>query len=168
MMETNSSVVLRMAVEIWLKCNMCPNRCSWQKHRSMKFYFSTERKQVVKTSEDLKSRYLDATGKVKTEVLRVSINNLNRIALKPTNIFTGQYIQILIESERSSGEPGWADRVEHLSHVKEKADNLAAVAAQGFDPFLEYKRKIQEERESKQGVWCAVGNYLQKIKYWSV
>ena len=173
------------------KCTICPNRCSWQKHMSMKFYFSTERKQVVKTSEDLKSRYLDATGKVKsandiikeivnefeavqvkiigiTEVLRKSINNLNRIALKPTNISTGQYIQILIESEKSTGEPGWADRVEHLSHVKEKADNLAAVAAQGFDPFLEYKRKIQEERESKQGVWCAVGNYLHKIKYWSV
>ena len=173
------------------KCNMCPNRCSWQQHRNMKFYFSTERKQVVKTSEDLKNRYLDATGKVKsandiieemvdefeavqvkiigiTEVLRKSINHLNKIALKPTNISTGQYIQILIESEKSSAEPGWADRVEHLLHVKEKADNLAAVAAQGFDPFLQYKRRIQEERENQQGVWCAVGNYLQKIKYWSV
>ena len=173
------------------KCNMCPRGCSWKQHTNMRYYFTTERKQVVKTSQDLKNRYLDATGKVKsandiieemvnefeavqikiigiTEVLRKSINKLNKIALKPTNISTSQYIQILIESEKSSGEPGWTDRVDHLSHVKEKADNLAAVAKQGFDPFLEYKRKIQEEREGKQGVWCAVGNYLQKIQYWAV
>ena len=172
------------------KCNMCTKRCFWQQHKNMKYYFTIERNKVTKTSEDLKNRYLDATGKVKsandiveamvnefeavqikiigiTEVLRKSINKLNKIALKPTSISTSQYIHILIESEKSAAEPGWTDRVDHLTHVKEKADSLEAVAKQGFDPFLEYKRKIQEERETKQGVWCAVANYLQKIQYWS-
>ena len=171
-------------------CNICPNRCSWQQHRNMTYYFTTERKGVTKTSEDLKNRYLDATGRVKsaneiiqalvdefeavqigiiciTEVVRKSINKLNRIALKPTLLSTSQYIHILIESEKSIAEPGWTDRVDHLTHLKEKIYNLEAIAKQGFDPFLEFKRKIQEERETKQGAWYAVGSYLQKIQDWS-
>ena len=149
----------------------------------------TERKQVTKTSEDLKRRYQDASGKVKsatdiinemvdefeavqikiigiTEVLRKSINKLNEIALKPNPLSTGEYIRLLIESEKSTAEPGWQDRVNHLNQVKEKVDNLAKVAKQGFDPFEAYKQKIKQERETKEGVWSAVGSYLQKINFW--
>ena len=171
------------------RCTVCNGRCSWDQHKNMKYYFTTERKQVTKTSNDLNRRYQDASGKVKsateiidemvdefeavqikiigiTEVLRKSINKLNEIALKPNPLSTGEYIRILIESEKSTAEPGWQDRVNHLNQVKEKVDNLAEVAKQGFDPFEAYKQKIKQERETKEGVWSAVGSYLQKINFW--
>ena len=171
------------------KCKVCVGRCPWEQHKNMRYYFTTERKQVTKTSEDLKNRYLDASGKVKsaneiihemvdefeavqikilgiTEVLRRSINKLNEIALKPNPLSTSEYIRILIESEKSRAEPGWQDRVNHLNHVKEKVDNLAEIEKQGFDPFEAYRLKIQQERETKAGVWSAVGGYLQKINFW--
>ena len=171
------------------KCTVCIGRCEWEKHVNMRYRLISERREVTKTSEDLKKKYKDASGKVKsatqiiedmvdefeavqikilgiTEVLRKSINNLNEIALKPNPISTGEYIRILIESEKSAAEPGWQDRVDHLSEVKEKVDQLAEVAKQGYDPFERYKEKIKQEKESNQGVWCAVGNYLNKIQFW--
>ena len=171
------------------KCTVCTGKCSWEQHKNMGYYFTVERQEVTKTSDDLKRRYQDASGKVKsatqiidemvdeleavqikiigiTEVLRRSINKLNEIALKPNPLSTGEYIRILIESEKSAAEPGWQDRVNHLNQVKEKVDNLAKVAKQGFDPFEAYKQKIKEERETKEGVWSAVGSYLQKIEFW--
>ena len=171
------------------KCTVCPKECEWKQHVNMRYRFTIERKEVTKTSEDLKRRYQDASGKVKTanqiiddmvdefeavqittvgitEVLRRSINKLNEIALKPNPLSTGEYIRILIESEKSAAEPGWQDRVNHLNQVKEKVDSLAEIAKQGFDPFEAYKKKIKEERETKEGVWSAVGNYLNKIQFW--
>ncbi|KAI6658889.1 hypothetical protein LOD99_10916 [Oopsacas minuta] len=173
------------------KCRVCTKGCSWEQHKNMQYYFTTNRNTVTKTSDDLKKRYQDATGKVKsanqiilemvnefeavqvvilgiTEVLRKSINKLNEIALKPNPLSAAEYISILIESEKSSAEPGWQDRVEHLNGVKVKIESLAAIEKQGFDPFEEYKRKIQEERNNTEGVWCAVAGYLQKIQYWKV
>ncbi|KAI6660803.1 hypothetical protein LOD99_10200 [Oopsacas minuta] len=170
------------------KCTVCYNRCSWTQHKNMRYYFTTERREVKKTSEDLKMRYLDASGKVKsatqivdemvdefeavqikvvciTEVLRKSINKLNEIALKPNPLSTGEYIRILIESEKANPEPGWEDRIVHLNDVKMKVDNLAKVTEEGFDPFEAYKIKIREEKQTKEGVWSSVGSYLKKIDF---
>ena len=106
-----------------------------KQHVSMRYQLISERREVTKTSEDLKQKYKDASGKVKsatqiiedmvdefeavqikilgiTEVLRKSINNLNEIALKPNPLSTDEYIRILIESEKSAAEPGWQDRVD--------------------------------------------------------
>ena len=117
------------------KCTVCIGRCEWRQHVSMRYQLISERREVTKTSEDLKQKYKDASGKVKsatqiiedmvdefeavqikilgiTEVLRKSINNLNEIALKPNPLSTDEYIRILIESEKSAAEPGWQDRVD--------------------------------------------------------
>eukprot|EP00800_Vazella_pourtalesii_P013482 TRINITY_DN322_c0_g1_i8.p1 TRINITY_DN322_c0_g1~~TRINITY_DN322_c0_g1_i8.p1 ORF type:complete len:443 (-),score=94.61 TRINITY_DN322_c0_g1_i8:286-1614(-) len=170
------------------KCTVCSNRCSWEQHKSMRYYFTTERREVTKTSEGLKQRYLDANGKVKsatiiieemvdefeavqikvvgiTEVLRKSINTLNEIALKPNPLSTGEYIEILIESEKANAEPGFQERIAHLNEVKKKVESLAKLAGQGFDPFSDYKRKIKQEKDDKEGVWSAVGDYLKKINF---
>ena len=45
---------------------------------------------------------------------------------------------------------------------------MAEVSKQGYDPFERYKEKIKQERESNQGVWCAVGTYLNKIQFWQI
>ena len=182
------SVVMDKPGSLSAKCTICCEKCSWHKHESLDYYFTTERNEVIKTSEDLKRRYQDASDKVKlvtetidemvdefeavqikiigiTEILRKSINTLNEIALKPNPLSTGEYIRILIESEQSAAESGWQDRVNHLNEVKEKVVNLAEIAKQSFDPFDSCKRKIKEDEETK-GIWSAVGVYLQKLQTW--
>ncbi|KAI6655451.1 hypothetical protein LOD99_11417 [Oopsacas minuta] len=111
----------------------------------MRYYYTTKRRTVKKTFNQLKQRYQDANGKVTsaqlivhkveseyetvqaqiiaiTEELRKSINKLNELALKPTSLSTSDYLDILIESEKTSAEPGWQDRVQHLTKVKERVD----------------------------------------------
>ena len=100
-----------------------------------------------------------------TEILRKSINKLNEIALKPNPLSTGEYIGILIESEKANAEPGFLDRINHLNEVKKKVEHLANVTEQGYDPFEVYKRKIKQEKDEKAGVWSAVGKYLNKIGF---
>ena len=168
------------------KCTVCRDNCSWHNHKSLDYYFITERKQIIKTSEDIKTRYLDASEKVNsvtaiiekkvdefesiqisingiTEVIHKSINTLNEIALEPNPLSTGEYILNLIEFEKSAAEPGWQDRINHLNEVKEKVDTLAAVAKEGYDPFEAFKLKLKEEKDAKE-VCSAICNYLQRIQ----
>ena len=172
------------------KCRVCIKGCHWKQHKNMQYYFTTETKAVVKTSYELKQRYQDANGKVQsaqqlvdgivdefeavqvkvigiTDVLRRSIEKLNKIALKPISLSTSEYITILIQSERMVAELGWQDRVQNLIEVKAKVDSMTQIAVDGFDPFESFKRRIAEDRQNKQGVWYKVGTYLEKIQFWS-
>ena len=172
------------------KCQVCIKGCHWKQHKNMQYYFTTKTTTVTKTSDELKQRYQDANGKIKsaqqlvngivnefeavqiriigiTDVLRRSIDKLNRIALKPTSLSTSEYITILIQSERTTAETGWQDRVQNLIEVREKVDSLTKIADEGYDPFEGFKLKIAEERRSQQGVWYAVGTYLDRINFWS-
>ena len=172
------------------KCRVCVQGCHWKKHINMPYYFTIKTTTVTKTSDQLKQRYQDANGRIQsaqqivngivdefeavqitiigiTDVLRRSIDKLNEIALKPTSLSTSDYIDVLIQSERTAGEPGWQDREKNLIEVKQRVISLVQIADDGYDPFEGFKRKIAEERESKQGVWYAVGTYLEKIQFWS-
>ena len=172
------------------KCRVCIKGCHWKQHKNMQYYFTTETKAVVKTSDELKQRYQDANGKVQsaqqlvdgivdefeavqvkvigiTDVLRRSIEKLNKIALKPISLSTSEYITILIQSEKMGAELGWQDRVQNLIGVKAKVDSMTQIAADGFDLFEGLKRRIAEDRQNKQGVRFTMGTYLEKIQFWS-
>ena len=172
------------------KCRVCPKACSWDQHKNMQYYFATKSQSVTKTSDELRQRYQDANGNIHsaqqivnglvdefeavqikvfgiTEVLRKSITTLNKIALKPTCLSTSEYITILIQSERTAAEPGWEARVNNLMDVKDKVECLIQISEDGYDPFEGFKRKIEEEKQTKQGVWYAVGSYLEKIQFWT-
>ena len=172
-----------------IMCRVCPQKCYWQNHKNMQFYFSTELREVTKTSDDLMRRYHDANGKMLkateivedmreefeavqikvigiTEILRKSITKLNEIALKPAPLSTPEYIDILIESERAAAKPGWKERMRSLNEVKNKVQQLAEIAKQGYDPFESYKKKIEEDKRTQRGVWSAVGDYLTGIEFW--
>ena len=172
------------------KCQVCIKGCHWKQHKNMQYYFTTKTTSVINTSSELKQRYQDANGKIKsaqqlvngivdefeavqiriigiTDVLCNSIDKLNRIALKPNSLSTSEYIDILIQSERTEAETGWQDRVQNLIEVREKVDSLTKIADEGYDPFEGFKRKIAEERQNKQGVWYAVGTYLDRINFLS-
>uniref|UniRef100_A0A671US05 Fibronectin type-III domain-containing protein n=1 Tax=Sparus aurata TaxID=8175 RepID=A0A671US05_SPAAU len=77
----------------------------------------------------LKSEY----DHVQAEVMKLMessakcLNRLKEIALKPNPLSTPDYVDLLIEGEKSECKPGWKQRVEHLTAVREQAEYMAKV-----------------------------------------
>ena len=153
-----------------IHCKACPKRCHWSHHRSMDYYFTTKTVTVTKNSQYLKQRYQDANSGMRsarqivesvrheyqhvqdsivaiTRDLSNSINNLNKLALKPTSLSTSEYVHILIESEKSSAKLGWQERVEHLTTIKKKLENPSII--------FEWDIQLERVEEPKE-----VGGYL--------
>lgn len=165
-------------------CRICPSKCHWSVHKNFPYKFVCKRVTVTKTAEDLRKRYQEATDKkltaenliskiqeefesvhlkvlVLTESVRKSLQRLKEIALKPNPLSTAEYIDILIDSEKSSASPGWQERVEQLRTVRKEAEYMQQIADKGFDPFKEYRAKLQKEKDSnKKGVWSKVEEYI--------
>ena len=49
------------------------------------------------------------------------------------------YIDILIESEKSETNPGWMERVKHLEEQRKLAAMIADAQDPNYDPFEKYK-----------------------------
>jgi hypothetical protein len=49
------------------------------------------------------------------------------------------YIDILIQSEKSEVNPGWFERVEHLEDQKKLAIMIAKAQDPDFNPFRQYE-----------------------------
>lgn len=98
----------------------------------------------TRTSEHLKSRYYEALSgqsSVKTmianmkdhlaflqgKVLEMSreaketMQRLDEIALKPNPLSEVEYIDLLIESERQEGKPGYQQRIKYYQDMKQRA-----------------------------------------------
>ncbi|XP_073348080.1 uncharacterized protein [Pagrus major] len=131
-------------------CTACPGKCIWSVHYNQKYkwdYVETKKKQTIKS---LQEKYLKAS-KAKTPIeamiatLRAEydrvqdkveklmessgkcLNRLKEIALKPNPLSTPEYIDLLIEGEKSEGKPGWKQRVQSLIAIREKAETMAKV-----------------------------------------
>ncbi|KAG7167686.1 uncharacterized protein LOC121868068 [Homarus americanus] len=168
-------------------CRICPNKCHWSMHRNFPYKYVLQVKTVEKTAKELKERYENAMKnkltaeelvlKIQddfkavqlkvlgmTESVRKSLERLQEIALKPNPLSTVGYIDILIDSEQSQAQPGWQARVQQLRMVRKEAEYMQQIADRGFDPFQEYKKKIEiEKKTNKNGIWSRAGEYLSNI-----
>ena len=154
-----------------VKCRICPSRCVWDVHRNTKYHHVTEQVLVWKTSGDLKARYEKAKGqRLNTQQIvdaiwdefdgiqghiiyaiceiRESLSILEKIALKDNPLSTVEYIDILIRAETSDKKPGWQDRVNALDDLRKKAEHLTKITSDDYDPFAEYRNRIEEARKS--------------------
>ncbi|XP_066967854.1 uncharacterized protein [Macrobrachium rosenbergii] len=139
-------------------CRICPGNCYWELHRNIPYKFVCKQVQVQKTAEDLKRRYQEATKKklsaenlIKkhqevfeavrlkvlglTESVRKSLARLEEIALKPNPLSTVEYIDVVIESEKSQARPGWQVRTSQLLNVRKQAEYLKKIVDKKFEPF---------------------------------
>lgn len=129
-------------------CKQCPSKCYWSQHFNQKYKWEYKPVQVKTTLDDLKKKYevakdakapvQELVGKLNADHARVqevveklmktsadSLNRLKEIALKPNPLSTPEYIDMLIEGEKASAEPGWKKRVESLTTMRQKAEMLA-------------------------------------------
>ncbi|XP_030266652.1 uncharacterized protein LOC115577936 [Sparus aurata] len=131
-------------------CTQCPGKCPWIVHFNQKYKWEYQEVKEKKTAEDLKEKYLEAKGaKASVQVLcdklnsvfdrlqanvgklmkrsAKRLNRLKEIALKPNPLSTPEYIDLLIEGEKSECKPGWQQRVEHLTAMREQAELMAVL-----------------------------------------
>lgn len=129
-------------------CTECPGKCHWKVHFNMKYRFDYKVVQEKRTLKDLQEKYQNATkakitveelvGKLKADYDKVQaevvelmersskcLNRLKEIALKPDPLSTTDYIDMLIEGEKSEAKLGWKERVDSLMNMRHKAELLA-------------------------------------------
>ncbi|XP_008294040.1 uncharacterized protein LOC103367703 [Stegastes partitus] len=131
-------------------CTCCPNKCPWNVHFNQKYKWDYKEVKEKQTLQQLKEKYLKAKGQkgnvqgvikvlrdeydrlqfVVVKLIESSakcLNRLKEIALKPNPLSTPDYIDMLIEGEKSEGKAGWKKRVQSLMTVRERAEFIAKV-----------------------------------------
>ena len=116
------------------------------------FYWDSETVNEKRTYEGLKKKYEKASKKamsiediikqmkleyrqLEEEVVRLMecsaqcLNTLKEIALRPDPISTPEYIDMLIEGEKSEAKPGYLKRINKLQDLKKKAITIGEVAS---------------------------------------
>ena len=170
-------------------CGYCPNRCPWDQHRNLPFIivYTTTMKEV--TIDDIKERYEKATGeklskeqiinKVQDDLdaveaqiksnlseITVSLEKLNQIALRTNHLSQIEYLDLLIQSEKDQGKPGWKKRVQGLLAFRDKAQALYDIAQGKYDPFAQYRQEADKARQGNNNmqhlsVWLNVANNVK-------
>ena len=148
-------------------CRICPNHCVWNIHFNLPHTYVIKRKEVTKTSKDLKEKYKDAYGKTLNaseiikkvleefnnrqknvvdliDKIRKCIERLNEIALKPNPMSVKEYVEILIETEKAEARPGFLQRIKQLTNVLKQAEFIQKLACEGVQPFEKYEAVIAE------------------------
>ncbi|XP_042285055.1 uncharacterized protein LOC121908818 [Thunnus maccoyii] len=131
-------------------CIQCPGKCYWNVHFNQKYRWDYKEVKEKQTVKELKEKFLKAAEakipvqalfeKLKAEYDHVQVevvalmersakclNRLKEIALKPNPLTTPEYIDMLIEGEKSEAKPGWNQRVQSLKDMRERAEIKAKV-----------------------------------------
>ncbi|XP_063851046.1 uncharacterized protein LOC135094672 isoform X2 [Scylla paramamosain] len=169
-------------------CKICPNECFWELHRNMPYKYETQLRKTKKTYSELRDKYEKATREklsaeklveeingefdalqIKvlwmTDCVRKSLQRLKEIALRPSPMSTVEYVDVLIESEKSEARQGWQARVDQLRKVRKEAEQMEKIANDGFDPFGQYIENLPVKKvKIKSGMFNRGYNFI-KNKY---
>ena len=152
-------------------CTICPGKCHWEKHKNNPYKFETYVVNEKRTFDDLKKRYdvavqgkeakVQVIDKIASETLQIErkvfsyiaeahscIQNLDKIALKPNPLSQVQYIELLIEAEKSNPQPGWDGRVQQLEKAKQGAILVSEIKGQTIEEYLKTHNVVAEEEET--------------------
>ncbi|XP_067330025.1 uncharacterized protein [Channa argus] len=119
------------------RCTVCPGKCYWNVHFIQKFRWDYKEVKENRTVKELKEKYKEAaedlnlvwalTHRLRAErdvvlaelkkQLKSSAEGLNRLkeeAQTPDPLTTSEYVNLIIEGEKSEAKPGWNQRVRYL------------------------------------------------------
>ncbi|KAF3686141.1 Stonustoxin subunit beta [Channa argus] len=137
-------------------CTECPGKCKWMEHVSQPHKWEYEEFREKHTVQELKKKYINAAeaqmstqavvDKVLTEYESVEddmmkmmersascLQRLEEIGLKPNQLSITEYIDTLIESEKSEAKPGWRGRLHSLMVKRQKAELIDKIC-RGEEP----------------------------------
>ncbi|CAL8277462.1 unnamed protein product [Lota lota] len=156
------------------KCTVCPGNCDWNIHFNQKYRWDYVKEKQKKTVQELKEKYEKATKEKITvqqlienqeeEIANLQdvimslmdkssgcIARLKEIALRPNPLSMPEYIDLLIEGERSEAKEGYLARIQSLETMKGKAQIIAKVAkreklTRTDEEYLAERQKRQEKK----------------------
>lgn len=170
------------------RCTVCPGKCPWTTHVNQTYKWEYVPKKITQTLREMQEKYAKATKEKLTvqelierqeeeiENLKdiimslidqsaLSLTRLNEIALRPNPLTTPEYIDMLIEGERSEAKPGYTDRIQALEAMREKAKIISRVARKDKVNKLreahdEQCEKQQPQRDQgKKGFWAKLNPF---------
>jgi len=147
-------------------CTVCRKKCIWSDHINAPHIFTVKQEKKTKTSQELLEKYKDAQEKhtstehmvysvmkefeiIQLQVMyqaneiRNSLQRLREIALKPNPLSAPEYIDLLIEAEKSAKQPGWKNRLTQLDDIRKQAQLMQEYEDQGYDPFKDYRKALK-------------------------
>ncbi|XP_054452366.1 uncharacterized protein LOC129089054 [Anoplopoma fimbria] len=165
-------------------CTVCPGKCTWSLHSNQKYRWEYVQVKEKQTLQELKDKYKKATKEKMTvqelierqeeEIVHLqdmmvslmdqsahSITRLQEIALRPNPLTTPEYIDMLIEGEKSEAKEGYQARVQSLMAMKDKAKIISKVAKR--DKLTKTEEELceeQQERKEKKGLFKKVTNFF--------
>ncbi|CAL8366433.1 unnamed protein product [Boreogadus saida] len=133
------------------KCTVCPGNCDWNVHFLQKYRWDYVKEKLMTTIQEVKEKYEKATeAKIIVEELiahqeeevanlqdeiiylmdksSACLARLKEIALRPNPLSTPEYIDRLIEGEKSEGKEGYLARIQSLEKIKGNAQIIAKVS----------------------------------------
>uniref|UniRef100_A0A667Y1T6 AIG1-type G domain-containing protein n=1 Tax=Myripristis murdjan TaxID=586833 RepID=A0A667Y1T6_9TELE len=136
------------------RCTVCPGKCVWTVHFNQKYRWEYVKVKEKRTLKDLKEKYEQATQakltvqeiieKQEGEIANLQdvvmslmeesahcIARLKEIALRPNPLTTPEYIDLLIEGEKSEAKEGYLARIQSLEAMRERATIISKVSKQG-------------------------------------
>ena len=159
-------------------CTVCPNRCFWNRHANDQYRVKFVTENVKKVYDAKKMKYLKAQeGKTKAETIidglqkefdegkkvvltfvaeiQRSLERLSEIALKKDPMQQLDYLDLLIESEKSQAKPGFKERISSLQELRKRAEEINKMAKSGYNPWEEYQENqaTREFFQQKHGIF---------------
>ena len=151
------------------RCSQCPNNCHWSEHVNDAYRYETQYETVEKEYDEIKERFdsaVEGQSKIEAVIKKVvqdfiktnsivlnfvaemqrGLKKLSEIALKKDPLQQVDYLDLLIESEKSRAKPGWQDRVSALQITRDAAVRINRLGKPGFDPWEEFRGTKQRRQ----------------------
>ncbi|XP_071369606.1 uncharacterized protein [Centroberyx affinis] len=152
-------------------CTVCPGKCIWSVHYNQKYRWDYVTVKEKQTLQDLKEKYEKATEaklsvqevieKQEEEIANLQdvmvslleesaqcLARLKEIALRPNPLSTPEYIDLLIEGEKSEAKEGYLARIQSLEAMKQKARIISKVANQ--EKLTTTEQEIYDKEQKRQ------------------
>ena len=152
-------------------CTVCKGKCSWRQHKNLPFIYKEVLVEETVTLEDLKKLYYDSKSELDTktqliqgakkelielnkqcldiqDLITSGINRLKEIALNKSVFATSEeYIDLLIQTERSECKPGYEIRIEGLNFLKNQKKTLREIYERKNNQLHDINKFIDDNLE---------------------
>ena len=165
------------------KCKICPNKCPWNKHKSVSFSVQPTIKDKIADKENIAKRYVDAGEQLTTVELCKKLRNhfngiscsvkssiseiynalqaLQDIALLAWPKSQIDYIDQIIQDEEREMRDGYTCRIRLLRQFRDEAAEFEAADSVKCDHFALYREIIDRAIDSGEDV--TQSSILEKI-----
>ena len=165
-------------------CHECPGKCHHTIHQNLPILWVSEEKEDVVTDKDLEKRYYDSKSKLTREAqyinglkndfmhitmsclntqeqIKNSVDKLKKIALNSNSYESSEeYIDLLIESEKSEKKKGYMERIKGYEELKKQHQILREAyknensTTKSFEDFK--KEFLEKEQNAKKDENCSI------------